>query len=88
MAGAVAAIIYDETPEILITMGKPPDNPDPSIPSIFVSQRSGMILKQIIRMVPRLRLRILPNATMDWISALAGAVHASPLQIPTPLGLP
>lgn len=33
-AGAIAAIVYDDVYEPLIIMSKPPDHPDPGIPSV------------------------------------------------------
>ena len=47
MAGAAAAIVYDDVLEALIIMSKPKEHKgEPGIPSVFVSQRSGALLKR------------------------------------------
>ena len=46
-AGAVAAIIYDDVDEGLVIMAKPMTHPDPQIPSVFVTQKSGMLLRKL-----------------------------------------
>ena len=47
-AGAVAAIVYDNVYEALIIMAKPLGNPDPRIPAIFVSQKSGIVMRKMV----------------------------------------
>lgn len=47
-AGAAAAIVYDDTYEPLIIMSKPAGHPSPGIPSVFVSQKSGIIMKKLL----------------------------------------
>ena len=47
-AGAVAAIVYDNVYEALIIMAKPLGNPDPDIPAIFVSQKSGIVMRKMV----------------------------------------
>lgn len=44
----MAAIVYDDVYEPLIIMSMPPAHPDPGIPAVFVSQRSGVMLKRLI----------------------------------------
>uniref|UniRef100_A0A7S1X741 RING-type E3 ubiquitin transferase n=1 Tax=Tetraselmis chuii TaxID=63592 RepID=A0A7S1X741_9CHLO len=48
-AGAVAAIVYDDTLEALVIMSKPPEAEDPRIPSVFVSKRTGMVIKRMMK---------------------------------------
>ena len=47
-AGALAAIVYDDVYEPLIIMSKPADHLDPGIPAVFVSERSGVMLKRLM----------------------------------------
>jgi len=47
-AGAVAAIVYDDAYEPLIIMSKPVGHESPSIPAVFVSQKSGIIMKKLM----------------------------------------
>ncbi|EFN56592.1 hypothetical protein CHLNCDRAFT_51582 [Chlorella variabilis] len=47
-AGAVAAVIYDDVFEPLILMAKDPRHPDPFIPSAFVTQKSGILMKRLM----------------------------------------
>eukprot|EP00191_Tetraselmis_sp_GSL018_P004220 CAMPEP_0177610798 /NCGR_PEP_ID=MMETSP0419_2-20121207/20028_1 /TAXON_ID=582737 /ORGANISM="Tetraselmis sp., Strain GSL018" /LENGTH=280 /DNA_ID=CAMNT_0019106241 /DNA_START=598 /DNA_END=1436 /DNA_ORIENTATION=- len=49
-AGAIAAIVYDDVYEQLLIMSKPQAAEEPGIPSVFVSKKTGLILKQM--MVP------------------------------------
>ncbi|PSC73339.1 receptor homology transmembrane domain-and RING domain-containing 2-like isoform X1 [Micractinium conductrix] len=46
-AGAAAAIIHDDAYEPLVLMAKDPRHPDPFIPSVFVSQRSGLMMRRL-----------------------------------------
>ena len=46
-AGAIAAIVYDDVLEGLIIMAKPPSHEDPGIPSVFVTLKSGLLLKNL-----------------------------------------
>lgn len=47
-AGAMAAIIYDDQYEALIIMSKPLGHPDPGIPAVFVTQKTGIIVKRLM----------------------------------------
>ncbi len=44
----MAVIVYDDTFEPLIVMSKPLGNPSPGIPSVFISQKSGIIVKKLM----------------------------------------
>ena len=47
-AGAEAVIVYDNVYEALIIMAKPIGNLDPDIPSVFVSQKAGIVMRKLI----------------------------------------
>lgn len=47
-AGAIAAIIYDDSFEPLIIMSKPLGHPDPAIPAIFVAQKTGLVMQELL----------------------------------------
>lgn len=47
-AGAIAAIIYDDSFEPLIIMSKPLGHPDPAIPAIFVAQKTGLVMQKFL----------------------------------------
>jgi E3 ubiquitin-protein ligase RNF13 len=47
-AGAAAAIVYDNTYEPLIIMSKPAGHASPGIPAVFISQKSGIIMKKLM----------------------------------------
>ena len=47
-AGAAAVIVYDDVYEALIIMAKPLGNPDPDIPAVFVSQKSGIVMRKLV----------------------------------------
>ena len=47
-AGAEAVIVYDNVYEALIIMAKPIGNLDPDIPSVFVSQKAGIVMRKMI----------------------------------------
>lgn len=50
-AGAVGAIVFDDVNEPLKRMAAPPWSPEePGIPSVFVSQKSGMQMQKIIQL--------------------------------------
>lgn len=44
----MAAIIFDNVYEPLIVMAKPIGNPDPAIPAVFVSQKTGVIMQKFL----------------------------------------
>ena len=44
----MAAIIYDDKYEALIIMSKPADHVSPDIPAVFISQKSGLVLKKLM----------------------------------------
>lgn len=59
LAGASAAIVYDDVYEALIIMSKPRDHPEPGIPAVFVSEKAGIIMRKL--MTPGItRVRIVP----------------------------
>lgn len=68
-AGASAAIVYDDTFESLIVMAKPYGSPDPGIPAVFVSQRSGVLLKKLL----------VPGVTTVTITAVPDGIWLSML---------
>ena len=47
-AGAIAAIVYDYAYEPLIIMSKPLGHPDPLIPAVFVSQKTGIVMQKFL----------------------------------------
>ena len=57
-AGAIAAIVYDDVYEALIIMSKPRDHAEPGIPSVFVAQKTGIVIKSL--MTPGTIVRITP----------------------------
>lgn len=48
-AGAIAAIIYDDTFGPLIIMSKPLGHPDPAIPAVFVAQKTGIVMQKFLK---------------------------------------
>jgi E3 ubiquitin-protein ligase RNF13 len=66
-AGAAAAIVYDDIYENLIIMAKPASHPDPTISSVFISQKSGMLLQKLYA----------PGYTQVYISAMSDMVWMS-----------
>jgi E3 ubiquitin-protein ligase RNF13 len=72
LAGASAAIVYDDVYEALIIMSKPRDHPDPEIPAVFVSEKAGIIMRKL--MTPGVtRVRIVPVSRVQ--QQLWGALH-------------
>ncbi|KAG2494928.1 hypothetical protein HYH03_006863 [Edaphochlamys debaryana] len=71
-AGAIAAIVYDDVYESLIIMSKPKGHPDPDIPSVFVSQKAGIIMKKLMTL-DVIRVRITPLSSVAWLSMLMSA---------------
>ncbi|EFJ40724.1 hypothetical protein VOLCADRAFT_99416 [Volvox carteri f. nagariensis] len=71
-AGAMAAIVYDDVYESLIIMSKPKGHPDPSIPSVFVSQKAGIIMRKLMT-IDTIRVKITPLSTVAWLSMLMSA---------------
>ena len=47
-AGAAGAIVYDDVYEALIIMSKPRDHAEPGIPSVFVAQKTGIVMKRLM----------------------------------------
>ena len=47
-AGAIAAIVYDNVYEPLIIMSKPLGHPDPLIPAVFASQKTGIVMQKFL----------------------------------------
>ena len=69
-AGASAAIVYDDVYEALIIMSKPRDHGEPGIPSVFVAQKTGIVMKKlmtpgstVVRITP-VRLLSAPSRTL------------------------
>lgn len=58
-AGAIAAIVYDDVYESLIIMSKPYGHPDPGIPSVFVTQKAGVIMRKLMSL-DEIRVHITP----------------------------
>jgi E3 ubiquitin-protein ligase RNF13 len=71
-AGAAAAIVYDNAYEPLIIMSKPAGHASPGIPAVFISQKSGIIMKKL--MTPGVTIaHIMPISDEVWISILMSA---------------
>ena len=60
LAGAAAAIVYDNVYESLILMSKPPGHDDPSSPAVFINQHSGFILSKLLEVDGNLSVQIMP----------------------------
>ncbi|GLI68392.1 hypothetical protein VaNZ11_012778 [Volvox africanus] len=71
-AGAMAAIVYDDVYESLIIMSKPKGHQDPVIPSVFVSQKAGIIMRKLMT-IDTIRVRITPLSSVAWLSMLMSA---------------
>lgn len=72
-AGALAAIVYDDTYEALIIMSKPAGEPDPGIPAVFVAQKTGVVMKKLAS--PGVTtVRITPMTDAMWVSMLMSAL--------------
>ncbi len=68
-AGAVAAIVYDDVYESLIIMSKPKGHPDPDIPSVFVSEKAGILMRKLMTL-DVIRVRLTPVGLLGgWLSA-------------------
>ena len=48
-AGATAAIVYDDAYEPLVIMNKLANTPEPGIPSVFVSQQTGIVMNRLLK---------------------------------------
>lgn len=72
-AGAVGVIVYDDEMESLIIMSKPRSHPDPDIPSVFVSQKAGMLMRKLIELEgpDGVRVRITPVRRTAWLPLAA-----------------
>ena len=69
--GAAAAVIYDDVYESLVIMSKPVENPDPQIPSIFVSKSSGLYLRALVEVsegASDVEVIITPMSDIVWVS--------------------
>ncbi len=64
----MAAIVYDDVYESLIIMSKPKGHPDPFIPSVFVSQKAGYIMRKLMT-DDTIRVRITPVGAAAAASA-------------------
>lgn len=72
LAGAIAAIVYDDTYEPLIIMSKPRGRADPGIPAVFVSQKAGTIMRKLLT-PGQTYVRILPVSAVAWMSLVMSA---------------
>ncbi|GBF89625.1 hypothetical protein Rsub_02343 [Raphidocelis subcapitata] len=71
-AGASAAIVFDDAFEALIIMSKPPGNPEPGIPGVFVSAKAGLVMRKLL--VPgQTRVRLTPFSAIAWMSMVMSA---------------
>lgn len=67
LAGASAAIVFDDVYEALIIMSKPRDHPEPGIPAVFVSEKAGIIMRRM--MTPGVtRVRIVPVSACHFVA--------------------
>lgn len=75
-AGAVAAIVYDDEYESLIIMSKPRTHPDPLIPSVFVTEKAGILMKKLIALEgpDGVRARITMVSAVAWVSMIMSAM--------------
>eukprot|EP00775_Hariotina_reticulata_P009675 gene9675-9833_t len=72
LAGAAAAIVYDDTYEALIIMSKPRDHLAPGIPAVFVSEKAGIIMRKLIT-PGQTRVRIVAVSASAWMSLVMSA---------------
>jgi hypothetical protein len=57
--------VFDDAYEALIIMSKPLGNPDPGIPSVFVSAKAGLVMRKLL--VPgQTRVRLTPVGGGAW----------------------
>lgn len=79
-AGAVAAVVYDDMFEGLLVMAAPAGNLEPGIPSVFVSQASGALMRQMLA-PGQTKAFISPSPSLLWasmfMSAFAGCLAVS-----------
>ncbi|KAI3427065.1 hypothetical protein D9Q98_007005 [Chlorella vulgaris] len=71
-AGAVAAVVYDDVFEPLILMAKDPRHPDPFIPSAFVTQKSGILMKRLM-VEGETIVTLTPLSEALWLSMIMSA---------------
>eukprot|EP00192_Tetraselmis_astigmatica_P003369 CAMPEP_0117657382 /NCGR_PEP_ID=MMETSP0804-20121206/5300_1 /TAXON_ID=1074897 /ORGANISM="Tetraselmis astigmatica, Strain CCMP880" /LENGTH=550 /DNA_ID=CAMNT_0005463831 /DNA_START=451 /DNA_END=2103 /DNA_ORIENTATION=+ len=71
MAGASAAIVYDDVYEQLLIMSKPNAALDPGIPAVFVTKKTGLVLKQM--MMPGVSVVHITPLDPVWGSLLMSA---------------
>ena len=87
-AGAIAAIIYDDTFEPLIIMSKPLGHPDPAIPAVFVAQKTGIVMQKFLRtgtvtvQIIQVRISIVPAQTLCCCVTLT-VTHSSAGNLPS-----
>lgn len=72
-AGAIAAIIYDDTFEPLIIMSKPLGHPDPAIPAVFVAQKTGIVMQKFLT-TGTVTVKIIQGTDAVWVSMLMSAL--------------
>jgi E3 ubiquitin-protein ligase RNF13 len=75
-AGAVAAIVYDDVYESLIIMSKPRGHPDPLIPSVFITQRAGLLIRSLMDLGEDVMVQITPVSVIVPVIVLLSAQHA------------
>ena len=74
-AGAAAAIVYDNAYEPLIIMSKPAGHASPGIPAVFISQKSGIIMKKL--MTPGVTIaHIMPVRPCCWSGSVVRTLTA------------
>lgn len=71
-AGAIAAIIYDDTFEPLIIMSKPLGHEDPAIPAVFVAQKTGILMQKFLT-TGTVTVQIIQVNDAVWVSMLMSA---------------
>ncbi|KAL3140089.1 hypothetical protein ABBQ38_004369 [Trebouxia sp. C0009 RCD-2024] len=72
-AGAIAAIIYDDTFGPLIIMSKPLGHPDPAIPAVFVAQKTGIVMQKFLK-TGTVTVQIVQVTDAVWVSMLMSAL--------------
>ena len=68
--------MYDDVSEGLIIMSKPYLNPEPRIPALFVTQRSGLLMKKLLQAPGPTTVLITPLSGALWLSMLFSAFAA------------
>lgn len=75
VAGAVAAIVYDNVDGPLVIMAMPTGHPQPNIPAVFVSRRSGNVMMNLL--TPGVTIVVIMPAGVEvWLPLLMSAFSA------------